>query len=166
MPTGKEVFQKYLNNIFIETGALVGDGIQHALDAGFKTVFSIELSKTLYNRCVDRFKNCDNVHLIHGDSSKVLGDLLTMIKEPTTFWLDAHESKPVEKNKSPLISELRIISNHPIKTHTILIDDIRCFGMFGFDIEIIKSEILKINKDYKFSYEYGFQADDILTATI
>jgi hypothetical protein len=166
MPTGKEVFKKYPNNIFIETGTLVGDGIQYALDAGFKTVFSIELSKELYNMCVKRFANHDNVHLILGDSSEVLGDLLRMIKEPATFWLDAHGSSTLKKNESPLMKELDIIGKHKIKTHTILIDDIRCFGIFGFDVETIRSKLLKINPEYKFCFEYGFQAEDILTARI
>lgn len=166
MPTNKEVFSKYLNNIFIETGALVGDGIQHALDAGFNTVFSIELSIDLYNICASRFANCDNVHMIHGDSSIMIPALLRMVKEPVTFWLDAHGSSTTEKNESPLMRELDAISGHHIRTHTILIDDIRCFDSFGLNIETVKSRILRINKDYWFYYEYGFQANDILVAKI
>ena len=41
MPSKKENFQKYLNNYFIETGSFVGDGVQQALDAGYKNIISV-----------------------------------------------------------------------------------------------------------------------------
>lgn len=171
MPADKELFKKYPNPIFIETGSLVGDGIQHALDAGFEIVFSIELSRTLYSLCADRFIDYDNVHLILGDSSKELSELLSMIKKPVTFWLDAHDSGGGTARgdvESPLMRELEIIGNHHIKTHTILIDDLRCWSVAnnGFDIEMIRAAILRINGDYKFTFENGFQPYDILAAKI
>jgi hypothetical protein len=171
MPAGREIFQKYPNPVFIETGSLVGDAIQHALDAGFKTVYSIELSKALYNICKERFKNNDNVHLILGDSSKELGRLLIMIKEPVTFWLDAHDSGGGTARgevESPLIQELEIIKGHFIKNHTLIIDDLRCWNIQvqGFDTVIIKLKCLEINPDYKFIFEDGFIPNDILVAKI
>jgi hypothetical protein len=171
MPAGKELFQKYMNPVFIETGSLVGDGIQHALNAGFKTVYSIELSKALYDICVNRFKSYDNVHIILGDSSKELDLLLNMIKEPATFWLDGHDSGGGTARgeiESPLMQELEIISKHPIKTHTLIIDDLRCWHkeIQGFDTEIIKSKCLEINPGYSFIFEDGFIENDILVAKI
>ena len=44
MPASVELFKKYPNPVFIETGTCHGIGVQMALDAGFKYVFSIELS--------------------------------------------------------------------------------------------------------------------------
>jgi hypothetical protein len=85
MPAGKNLFQKYMNPIFIETGSWHGDGVQLALDAGFKTIYSIELGVDLYIRCKERFSAIDNVHLLQGDSSIVLPELLKNIKEPVTF---------------------------------------------------------------------------------
>lgn len=171
MPADSNIFKNYPNRIFIETGSLIGDGIQNALDSGFKIVFSIELSKMLYNICVDRYKDNDNVHIILGDSSEVLGELLTMIKEPITFWLDGHYSgEPTAKGKveSPLMYELEIIRGHPIKTHTLIIDDLRCWTINnnGFDVSSIVKKIRTINPNYKFIYENGYIPDDILIAKI
>lgn len=171
MPAGKEIFQKYPNNIFIETGSLVGDAIQYALDAGFKTVYSIELSNELYNICVNRFRDNDNVCLIFGDSSKELSKILDMIKESVTFWLDAHDSGGGTTRgevESPLMQELDIISRHLIKTHTLIIDDLRCWHkeIQGFDIEMIKAKCLEINPQYSFIFENGFIENDILVAKI
>jgi hypothetical protein len=128
MSATKAVFQKYLNHIFIETGSHVGDGIQQALDAGFKLVHSIELSEALYERCCNRFVDDDRVVLHLGDSHLLLDDILFWINEPVTFWLDAHCScgETVRgKYYSSLLQELMIIDNHPVRTHTILIDDVR-----------------------------------------
>ena len=141
------------------------------MDVGFNTVYSIELSQTLYDICVKRFKDNDNVHLVLGDSSKVMGDLLKMIKEPVTFWLDGHDSGGVTARgeiESPLMQELDIISTHQIKNHTIIIDDLRCWTIEnnGFDISSIKDKILTINPDYLFTFENGFVENDILIAMI
>ena len=171
MPAGKEIFQKYPNKIFIETGSLVGDGIQHALDAGFKIVYSIELSPTLYNICIERFKDNDNVHLVLGDSNKELNGILNIIKEPVTFWLDGHDSGGVTARgelESPLMQELDIIASHTIKTHTIIIDDLRCWTIENneFDTSSIMDKILTINPNYLFTFENGFVENDILIAMI
>lgn len=171
MPADKNLFQKYLNPVFIETGSLVGDGIQNALDTGFKMIYSIELSKALYDICVNRFKDNDNVHLIFGDSSKELSRLLSMIKEPVTFWLDGHYSggpTAIGDLDSPLMEELEAISNHPIKNHTLIIDDLRCWTIssHGFDTMSIMKKILTINPAYFFIYANGHIENDILIAKI
>jgi hypothetical protein len=170
MPAGKSLFQQYPNKIFIETGSLIGDAIQAALDSGFKTVYSIEIAKYFYDICVDRFRYNDNVHLILGDSGKELSRLLTMIKESATFWLDGHYSGgPVKGDiDSPLMQELDAISNHKIKTHTIIIDDLRCWTKesHGFDIKDIVEKISSINPDYMFIYANGQVENDILIAKV
>jgi len=64
--------------------------------------------------------------------------------------------------------ELKIIKNHPIKTHTILIDDLRCWNVkkIGFNTETLKQAILEINPKYKFELEEGHVEKDILAAYI
>ena len=42
-------------DIFIETGTYKGDGVQKALQNGYKQVYSIELDDTLYNLCNNHF---------------------------------------------------------------------------------------------------------------
>lgn len=171
MPASKEIFQKYPNPVFIETGSYHGDGIQLALDAGFKNIYSIELGWKLYNLCVERFKDNPDVHLILGDSGKILRDLLDIIKEPVTFWLDGHYSggsTALGDIDSPLMQELETIGNHLIKNHTLIIDDIRCWTInsHGFDKMVIMKKILTINPDYIFIFENGCIENDILIAKL
>ena len=171
MPASTEIFQKYLNPVFIETGSCHGTGIQQALDAGFREVYSIELSPTFYEECLNRFKDVYAVNLIFGDSHLVLDELLNKIDEPITFWLDGHYSGPDSVQgiyESPLMQELEAIGRHHIKTHTIIIDDLRCWSVKeqGFDTEMIMGKCLEINAQYSFIFEAGQVLNDILVAKI
>ena len=171
MSAQKGLFAEFLNPIFIETGSYYGDGIQQALDEGFKTIYSIELSPELYQECKKRFCDNFNVHLILGDSQYVLADILKNIDRKVTFWLDGHHcggNSATGEQRFPLIFELDAIKGHYIKEHTIIIDDLRCFSVpgEGFDAEVLKRIIKKINKDYIFCFRDGFVPNDILVATI
>ena len=172
----------------METGSLLGDGIKLAIDAGFKTVISIEIAKKYYDHCINRFKGNDNVKLHIGDSADILGNVIKDINEPITFWLDGHysgEACQIGKYLSPLIQELDILKLHPIKTHTILIDDIRCWKDISneyhdnFDMASVTQKILEINDKYKVDFIDGVQTrvrkgriktrvfpKDILVATV
>lgn len=168
MSANKGLFAKYPNRVFIETGSLFGDGIQQALDEGFKCVYSIELLPEYYQQCLERFKDRPEVHIILGDSGKLLGALLSIIDEPVTFWLDGH----IGAESTPLLKELEAIRQHPIKTHTIIVDDMRDWKIKinGVNPPMIQEALLKINPDYKIVFEDGFTKritkDDIMVATI
>jgi len=167
MPLNTEILKKYKKNInvFIETGTLHGEGIDCALISGFKSIYSIELSGKLYNNCVKKYGNNENVNLYKGDSAKYLINILFMIKEPALFWLDAHYSGGMtvaSDKKCPVLDELEAIKKHSIKTHIILIDDVRLFGTEAHDnitILDIVSKLKEINIYYKIVYE-----KDILVA--
>lgn len=178
MPSNTDVFRKYPNRFFVETGSLAGEGIQAALDAGFEKVYSIELADQLYQRCVDRFRGDDRVGLIHGDSAEKLWAIIEPLDSPITFWLDGHYSggeTALGSKTSPLMEELCAIDRHPIRTHTLLIDDMRCwheeYADIGFGEQQLREQILAINAGYSFSYETGTNGidtfvDDILVARI
>jgi hypothetical protein len=173
MPSSSENFSKYPNKVFIETGSYVGDGIKQALNAGFMKVFSIELSGEYYRRCKKRFKIDPRVSIIHGDSYKVLPDLLKKINTRITFWLDGHYScgnTALGDYYAPLMQELQSIKDHHIKEHTILIDDMRCWKelnhVHGFCTDDIISKLLEINPNYKLEYLDGAIEKDILVASI
>lgn len=163
------------NEIFIETGTGNGLGVVAALEAGFSQIFSIEFYQEKYERAVERFKNNSRVRILKGDSGQLVGKLLRVIGEPVTFWLDAHFNagylpKPLA-NPCPILSELESIAGHSIKTHTILIDDIRCFRsgvkVWG-DIKLVRilEALKRVNKEYNISYRDGFAKRDILVARI
>lgn len=173
----KHNFLPYTNNpIFIETGSYGGDGIVAAINAGFKEIHSIELSQFYYNLCKERYTQ-SNVHLYNGDTVDVLPDILKTINDPCTFWLDAHWCDPntsVGKYVVPLIQELEIIATHPIKSHTILIDDCRLIrdknsewkDSFLYTMEELEGTILQINPNYRIAYIDGFAKNDILVAQV
>jgi hypothetical protein len=165
--SSKELFQKYPNPVFIESGTYYGDGAQAALDAGFKTVCSIELSQELYLHCKQRFKKIDNVIMFLGDSQTILNEILDEFNEPITFWLDGHwagEGTAKGKYESPLIQELEIIGKYHKDKSIILIDDLRCWkkDIHGFDLETIIRKCLEINPKFQFSFENGYVPNDIL----
>lgn len=171
MSASVEVFRKYPNPVFIETGMGQGVGIHQALFAGFRDIYSIELSPFLYRGCRNIFKADDRVKLFLGDTVHVLPLVLQLIDEPVTFWLDAHYSGGATVKGdviSPLLQELQIIGAHPIKTHTIMIDDLRDWTIkqHGFDTQMLIGALNKINPNYQIGYENGAVADDILVARI
>lgn len=163
MSASSEVFKKYLNPVFIETGTQTGEGIEMALLAGFKLAYSLEANLELVRFCWDKFNQSGIVIIVHGDTRTDLLRLIQPIKETCTFWLDAHN-----ENDYPVIEELDQIDQHPIKTHTILIDDLRMFhtDKNGLTEQKVKDRILQINPEYKFSYEDGYIKNDILVAKI
>ncbi len=120
-------------DIFVETGTYLGDMVW-AQRKNFGTIYSIELGKELHNNAKYRFKDCQNVHLMIGDSAEVLEHLILFIYKPALFWLDAHFSGGITvkgDRVTPILAEIDIIKGSSLN-HKILIDDARCFGKMGF----------------------------------
>lgn len=182
----ENIFAQYPNRWFVETGTYLGDSVQMAIDAGFEYVLSIELSKKYWSLAFDRFFSNDKVFIWQGDSSEILYDTIRDIDEPITFWLDGHYSKgdtAIGRYCTPLMLELQQIAKHHIKTHTIMIDDMRCWrkplegkpvcrcplypcnNFYGFYEKDIIELLLKINPDYKITYtDHNELKNDILIA--
>ena len=172
---------RYLNPVFLETGTAKGNGVQSALNSGFKKIYSIEIVPELYEQCCKRFSReiaRGKVELILGDSSKEIENILVKVDSPITFWLDAHNQaynmNREEKSEKgcTLYEELELISRHSVKSHTILIDDIRlirnklAWGGHEVDLNNLIDRIKEINKDYNIKYENGYERDDVLAAYI
>jgi hypothetical protein len=174
MGADKNIFSRFNHNkVFLETGSFLGGGINQAYHAGYRNIISIELSDHYYEHCKNLYKNHSSfITLYHGDSGVILGDIISKIDQPITFWLDGHYSGGAESNipetagaglESPLYRELEFISLHPIKTHTILIDDVEGRQ----DIEKLKEKILSINSSYKFEFATPeeFRENSVLVAS-
>jgi hypothetical protein len=121
-------FKKNHHNVFIETGTGKGIGVNHALAAGFDTVYSIELNPLLHDECKERFQGDSRVKLILGDSLDELPKLLEEISEPFILFLDAHCSGGPyigENMKSFLPKELARIESFSDKFEdsVIIVDD-------------------------------------------
>lgn len=153
MPISKEILERFHSSIFIETGSYRGDGIQSALDAGFGCIYSVEVSPFCAGWCAHRFWDWrDIVHLYEQDSREFLKWLLPKLTTQATFWLDAHycQSEGGALDDLPLLEELKIIQEHELKAHKILIDDVRLFGTADMPVTLKKVEaaLMKINPDY------------------
>ena len=173
-----DVLKKYAyNKIYIETGTGDGESVAIALSAGFKLIITIEAAPRVFERACERFAFDDSVLNVLGDSGSALPNILGRINEPITFFLDAHWSSgepnlPNGVSKCPLLDDLIAIRKHPVKTHTILIDDIHYFRGRGIKqwgnitIGDILEIIMQINPEYQISFEPGSTENDILVATI
>jgi len=171
---------KYRNPVFVETGTNKGYGVQCALNACFGKIYSIELSKELYEKCKAKFANQvqnGKVELLLGDSSVKLIDVLKQLSQRATFWLDAHWSADNPETVRgdidvPLMKELELIHKHCVKTHTILIDDVKAFGKTdkedwsNVQLDLVIKKLKSINSGYKIFFEKGKVANDVLVAEI
>jgi hypothetical protein len=173
------IFKKYVDSdIFIETGSYYGKGIDWALEAGFETIISIEITDYYYKLCKEKYRDNKNVTIILGDSSKVLHTIIKKINKNIVFWLDGHYTEQTTNFSDdagwfPIIKELEAIKKHKINNHTILIDDWRCFdssycyyNKHKISQDVIKNKIMEINPNYKISFEDGYIESDILIAKI
>lgn len=169
----KEVIERYLNPYFFETGTANGACVSLAISSGFEKIFSVEIEVSRQEENAKTFEQEikeNKVKLYTGDSLILFPKMMEGIDKPTTFWLDAHVDEGVSGvKKCPLYEELETIANSPIKTHTIMIDDISYFGTKnhwgdGISLETIKEKILQINPNYNFAFEDGHVPNDILVA--
>lgn len=113
---------------FIETGTNDG-GTPAFLMSHFRELHTIELGKRQYRAAVDRFRGT-NVRCWHGDSIKVLPQVLKVVTEPALVWLDGHYSGPgtaIGVRSTPIREELVALFADG-RPHVILVDDARIFG--------------------------------------
>lgn len=172
----KDVLSKYKNDIFVETGTLWGEAIDIALELGFKKIYSMEIDPEKVESNRDKFKKEIEegiVEIVEGDTFKIFKDVIAKVDAPATFWLDAHwDGDVLGEYKCPLPFELEALLSHPIKTHTLLVDDRRLFGEIGsswgedLDEELLIEAMTDINSDYQISFEDGHVEDDIIVAKV
>lgn len=160
MPLPENLLEQHLNSVFIETGSNRGDAIGHALKAGFPCVYSVDISQFNFGWCSCRWRELNTkVYLYCDDSREFLRKTLPGITTRCTFWLDAHwcggngelEGRDGGTPEDvPLLEELKIIAEHSVKNHTILIDDVRLMtGKDGWPTKkIVRAALERINPDY------------------
>ena len=155
MPFVNELLQ-YKNRYFIETGTYEGNTVETVLNNGFKNVYTMGTSHVFYENCLKRFIYNKNVKIFKGNSRYDLYKIISNINTSITFWLNSHSSGIQEIGflLCPILHELEQIKNHHIKTHTIMVDDIRLMDGIHFEVrkEQIERKILEINPNYKLKY--------------
>lgn len=115
-------------NSFIETGTHLGNTAYWSSQK-FGQVITLEYSTEMYQQATQKYGNVENIKFLQGDSRVLLQEIVSSLKQPSMFWLDAHWSGGQtygEEDECPLLEELEIINASPYD-HIILIDDARLF---------------------------------------
>lgn len=148
-----ETLAKY--NTIVETGTLFGDGAE-LMSKHFKTVHTIEIQDSLYEKAKARFQGNPGIQCHNGDSVDVLASLAPTLATPTVFFLDAHWSgdssvdwvnsewkgytvntgyrgtNPIDpKNQNPLLEEIDILVKTVRGEFILYVDDTEKFDAAG-----------------------------------
>ena len=151
------IFQKkYAIETLVETGTYLGDTL-YAMAHDFVHLYSIELSEHYFKLAQRRFGKLSNVHLLQGDSGKVLNELVPKLKTPALFWLDGHYSGGLTAKgdlECPVYEELKAIFLSQYN-HIVFIDDARLFvGVNDYPtLENLQSFVQNIKPGYQFLVE-------------
>lgn len=157
-----EYMKTFPFDTFIETGTYKGKMV-YAVIPHVKEIYSIELDETHFHKAQKRFAGYPNIHILQGQSGKVLPEVLKDIDRPCLFWLDAHwsgGSTAKGKTETPIMQEIECILNHKrASDHVILIDDARCFTGKGDypTLKALKQFILDVHPNWIFEVK-----DDII----
>lgn len=136
-----DIKKRYNLSYFVETGTLYGETLDYVKQFGFNKLFSMEIMPLLYETCVQKYKEEQNVSIYLGDTSKDFGNLLADIPldEHVLFWLDAHfpgaegcglpyDHCADTDQRIPLKKELeQIKDNRNIDRDYFIIDDLRVY---------------------------------------
>jgi FkbM family methyltransferase len=113
---------------FVETGTWKGDTSVWA-SQHFQKVFTVEFAKHIYESTSSIYSHVKNIEFLWGHTKEQLKLVVSQLKDPALFWLDAHwmgGGTAGENDECPLLEELEIINNAECE-HFILIDDARLF---------------------------------------
>jgi hypothetical protein len=119
--------QKFGIGQFVETGTYVGGGAAWAATI-FPSVVTIEINDTFRRQAMQTCSHLSSIAFLLGDSIDVLPQVVSDLKGPAFFWIDAHAGGGYfgAEDCCPLLAELEIIASSPHQ-HYIFIDDARAF---------------------------------------
>lgn len=168
------------NDIFVCMGIYSCVNLARALNAGFRELHGIDEDKVLVDHAKVIFPqdinnnpfNITNYNMHHGGLQKFI-KIIFKICTPMTILLGSHYPDVDCPKTNEILQELDAIKNHPIKTHTILVDHINFANTDSWkniSLKDIKKKILEINPRYTFYLEKGGRLEDeenaILVASI
>jgi hypothetical protein len=122
----QEYAGRYRLRTLVETGTYYGEMVA-AMRNRFDEIYSVELDSALARRAQKKFSRWAHIHILEGDSQRVVPELLQSLDRPALFWLDAgyYGWAGLQGNKQRLTSELEAVLGHRVHNHVILMDDAR-----------------------------------------
>jgi hypothetical protein len=143
---------------FVETGTFQGS-TPKSLHSLFERLWTIELDDSLFERTRRRLKAYPNVVCLHGDGKEELKKVIPLLDGPAPFWLDGHYSglgTAKGEISAPLLEELSIVMQSPIKGHVIAIDDMSdfCQRERNTPLSKIMAALEQLDPNYKFYFDY------------
>lgn len=160
------VLEKYKNNRVFVCSSIYGCvNLARALNAGYTKMYGIDNDPVLVEHAKVIFpQDINNTSCVGKEYSFYYGgiekfkNIILNINEPMTILLGSHYPCIDTEVYNSVLEELNIIQEHPIKTHTILIDYIHHAGTRAFGyvaLEEIKKKLQEINADYRFTLAKG-----------
>lgn len=150
--------------VFIETGTYKGDTVRN-MGPYFSRVYSVEISPTLYQECVDNCSHITNAYLYLGDSTTCLDEILTIPgNNEAVFFFDAHLSgidtimNGIEN--VPVISELKKVLSFSPRNSIFVFDDVRFFGVDQYWFDITTDRIRDMINDAGCTISHAFVDND------
>ncbi len=121
-----EYARRYGLHVLVETGTYYGEMVA-AMKNHFDQIYSVEYDSRLAQRAQKKFSRCPHIHVLQGDSQRVVPEVLQSLEQPALFWLDAgyYGWAGLQGDKQRLTTELEAILRHRIQAHVILMDDAR-----------------------------------------
>jgi predicted O-methyltransferase YrrM len=161
--TVREYADRYGLRILVETGTYYGEMVA-AMRRRFDRIYSVEYVPELAHRAQKKFARWPHIHILEGDSQRVIPELLGSLDRPALFWLDAgyYGWAGLQGDKQRLTTELEAILGHSVPGHIILMDDAR--GLNGKNGAPTVAE-LKERIERKFSGRSVEVKHDILRIT-
>lgn len=159
----REHAERYGLRILVEAGTYYGEMVA-AMKDRFDEIYSVEYDHALAARAQKKFSGSAHIHIVEGDSQKAIPDIVSSLKQPALFWLDAgyYGWAGLQGAKDRLTTELEAILSDKRYPHVILMDDAR--GLSGQN-GAPTVEQLKQRLDAKFP-GYGMEVrHDILRIT-
>lgn len=134
-----------ISDVFCETGTYHGNAVIKALEAGFKKIATVEISRINLDIAKKRIAEHPlskeaHIDYVLGDAEKNIGRLVDFAKLNEVmypiFWLDAHthvfkDGTLTDGNPCPLVFEIAAINLAFNGKAVLLIDDMRIVGAKG-----------------------------------
>lgn len=124
--TVAEYAGRYSLRTLVETGTYYGEMVA-AMKNRFDRIYSVEFDVGLAGRAQKKFTRWRHIHIVQGDSQRVVPEILRSLDQAALFWLDAgyYGWAGVRGDQQRLTTELESILSHRIPRHVILMDDAR-----------------------------------------